>query len=78
MAKTLRSLQHDSTRPDDVLKVDAGEDANGGNAAADWLLHPSDCGTANCRLVVPRPAALVICGYGLTSGSGLECRWSLP
>lgn len=30
-------MQHDPTRPEDVLKVDAGGDGNGGDDAADAL-----------------------------------------
>jgi hypothetical protein len=31
------ALQHDLNRPEDVLRVDADEDANGGNDTADCL-----------------------------------------
>jgi hypothetical protein len=34
---TLSALQHDPNRPGDVLKVDADEDGNGGDDAADAL-----------------------------------------
>jgi hypothetical protein len=32
-------LQHDPNRPEDVLKVDADEDGNGGDDAADALRY---------------------------------------
>jgi hypothetical protein len=36
----LPSLQHDPNRPEDVLKVDADEDGNGGDdAAADCMRY---------------------------------------
>ncbi len=37
--ETLPSLQHDPNRPEDVLKVDADEDAVGGDDAADCLRY---------------------------------------
>jgi hypothetical protein len=33
------SLQHDPNRPEDVLKVDADEDGNGGDDAADCMRY---------------------------------------
>ena len=35
----LPSLQHDPNRPEDVLKVDADEDGNGGDDAADCMRY---------------------------------------
>jgi hypothetical protein len=35
----LPALQHDPNRPEDVLKVDADEDGNGGDDAADCLRY---------------------------------------
>ena len=37
LAESLRSLQHDPNRPEDVLKVDADEYGVGGDDAADCL-----------------------------------------
>ncbi len=37
LVETLPSLQHDPNRPEDVLKVDAGEDGVGGDGAGDAL-----------------------------------------
>ena len=37
--ETLPSLQHDPSRPEDVLKVDANEDGVGGDDAADALRY---------------------------------------
>ena len=39
LIETLPSLQHDPTRPEDVLKVDADEDGFGGDDAADALRY---------------------------------------
>jgi hypothetical protein len=39
LIETLPALQHDSNRPEDVLKVDADEDGNGGDDAADSLRY---------------------------------------
>jgi phage terminase large subunit len=39
LIETLPSLQHDPNRPEDVLKVDADEDGNGGDDAADALRY---------------------------------------
>jgi hypothetical protein len=39
LAETLPSLQHDPSRPEDVLKVDADEDGIGGDDAADALRY---------------------------------------
>ena len=39
LIETLPALQHDSNRPEDVLKVDADEDGNGGDDAADALRY---------------------------------------
>jgi hypothetical protein len=36
---TLPSLQHDPNRPEDVLKIDADEDGQGGDDAADALRY---------------------------------------
>lgn len=38
-AATLRELTHDPKRPEDVLKVDADQDGNGGDDAADMLRY---------------------------------------
>ena len=37
LIETLPALQHDPTRPEDVLKVNADEDGNGGDDADDAL-----------------------------------------
>jgi hypothetical protein len=37
--ETLPPLQHDPNRPEDVLKVDADEDGNGGDDAVDALRY---------------------------------------
>jgi hypothetical protein len=37
--ETLPALQHDPSRPEDVLKVDADEDGVGGDDAADALRY---------------------------------------
>lgn len=39
LVETLPSLQHDPYRPEDVLKVDADDDGNGGDDAADALRY---------------------------------------
>jgi phage terminase large subunit len=39
LIETLPLLQHDPNRPEDVLKVDADEDGNGGDDAADCLRY---------------------------------------
>jgi len=39
LIETLPTLQHDPNRPEDVLKVDADEDGNGGDDAADALRY---------------------------------------
>jgi len=39
LVETLPMLQHDPNRPEDVLKVDADEDGNGGDDAADALRY---------------------------------------
>ncbi len=39
LIETLPSLQHDPSRPEDVLKVDADEDGVGGDDAADCLRY---------------------------------------
>ncbi len=39
LVETLPALQHDPTRPEDVLKVDADEDGVGGDDAADALRY---------------------------------------
>jgi hypothetical protein len=39
LAETLPLLQHDPNRPEDVLKVDADEDGDGGDDAADALRY---------------------------------------
>ncbi len=39
LIETLPSLQHDPNRPEDVLKVDADDDGNGGDDAADALRY---------------------------------------
>jgi hypothetical protein len=39
LVETLPSLQHDPSRPEDVLKVDADEDGVGGDDAADCLRY---------------------------------------
>jgi hypothetical protein len=39
LIETLPALQHDPNRPEDVLKVDADEDGNGGDDAADALRY---------------------------------------
>jgi hypothetical protein len=39
LIETLPALQHDPHRPEDVLKVDADEDGNGGDDAADTLRY---------------------------------------
>ncbi len=39
LIETLPILQHDPNRPEDVLKVDADEDGNGGDDAADCLRY---------------------------------------
>jgi len=39
LIETLPALQHDPNRPEDVLKVDADEDGNGGDDAADCLRY---------------------------------------
>jgi phage terminase large subunit len=39
LIETLPALQHDPNRPEDVLKVDADEDGNGGDDAADTVRY---------------------------------------
>ena len=39
LIETLPSLQHDPSRPEDVLKADADEDGIGGDDAADALRY---------------------------------------
>lgn len=39
LVDTLPALQHDPSRPEDVLKVDAEEDGVGGDDAADTLQY---------------------------------------
>jgi hypothetical protein len=39
LIETLPALQHDPNRPEDVLKVDADQDGNGGDDAADALRY---------------------------------------
>ena len=39
LLETLPALQHDPNRPEDVLKVDADEDGNGGDDCADCLRY---------------------------------------
>jgi phage terminase large subunit len=39
LMETLPALQHDPNRPEDVLKVDADEDGNGGDDCADALRY---------------------------------------
>jgi hypothetical protein len=39
LIETLPAMQHDPNRPEDVLKVDADEDGNGGDDAADCLAN---------------------------------------
>ncbi len=39
LIETLAGLQHDPTRPEDVLKVDADEEGAGGDGAADALRY---------------------------------------
>jgi phage terminase large subunit len=39
LVETVPALQHDPNRPEDVLKVDAGEDGVGGDDAADALRY---------------------------------------
>jgi hypothetical protein len=39
LVETLPALQHDPSRPEDVLKVDADEDGVGGDDAADALRY---------------------------------------
>jgi len=39
LVECLPTLQHDPNRPEDVLKVDADEDGNGGDDAADCLRY---------------------------------------
>ena len=39
LAECLPTLQHDPNRPEDVLKVDADEDGNGGDDTADCLRY---------------------------------------
>jgi hypothetical protein len=39
LIETLPTLQHDPNRPEDVLKVDADEDGNGGDDAAVCLRY---------------------------------------
>lgn len=39
LVETLLALQHDPNRPEDVLTVDADEDGNGGDDAADALRY---------------------------------------
>jgi hypothetical protein len=39
LVETLPALQHDPNRPEDVMKVDADEDGNGGDDAADCLRY---------------------------------------
>ena len=39
LVECLPSLQHDPNRPEDVLKVDADEDGNGGDDAADCMRY---------------------------------------
>jgi hypothetical protein len=39
LIETLPALQHDPNRPEDVLKVDADDDGNGGDDAADALRY---------------------------------------
>jgi hypothetical protein len=39
LIETLPALQHDPNRPEDVLKVDADEDGNGGDDTADALRY---------------------------------------
>src|SRR3954447_10893784 len=49
LVECLPSLQHDPNRPEDVLKVDADEDGNGGDDAADCFRY----------LVATKPRAVV-------------------
>ena len=42
LIETLPTLQHDPNRPEDVLKVDADEDGNGGDDCADALRYLTD------------------------------------
>ena len=51
LIETLPALQHDPNRPDDVLKVDADEDGNGGDDTADAL-----------RYLVATKAREILCG----------------
>ena len=39
LIETLPALQHDPNRPEDVLKVDADDEGNGGDDAADCLRY---------------------------------------
>jgi hypothetical protein len=39
LVETMPSLQHDPNRPEDVLKVDADEEGNGGDDCADALRY---------------------------------------
>jgi hypothetical protein len=39
LVECLPSLQHDPNRPEDVLKVDADDDGNGGDDAADCMRY---------------------------------------
>ena len=39
LVETLPALQHDPSRPEDVLKVDADQDGVGGDDAADALRY---------------------------------------
>ena len=39
MIECLPALQHDPTRPEDVLKADIDEEGNGGDDAADALRY---------------------------------------
>jgi hypothetical protein len=39
LTETLKAMQHDPNRPEDVLKVDADEDGVGGDDAADALRY---------------------------------------
>jgi hypothetical protein len=55
LIETLAQLQHDPTRPEDVLKVDADGDGAGGDDAADALL----AGNAFACLVWPQIDRLV-------------------
>jgi phage terminase large subunit len=50
LIETLPALQHDPNRPEDVLKVDADEEGNGGDDAADALRY----------LVATKPRTVVV------------------